>query len=266
MTNLSARGITVAYGSVRVLEELTFEASRGEWLCLIGPNGAGKSSALRAIAGLIPHSGEVRVGKVSLESMSRREIARVLAFVPQNPLLPEGMSVEQYVLLGRTPFISYLGTEGSSDVQVVTDVLVQLELDGLATRPLGSLSGGEQQRTILARALAQRAPILVLDEPTTSLDVGKQQTVLELVDSLRASDGLTVISAMHDLTLAGHFADTLLLLSGGLIAGFGRPRAVLTESAIERHYGASVRVVEDAHGVSVIPTRPRASRGIAEGA
>ncbi|MDQ3963017.1 MAG: ABC transporter ATP-binding protein [Actinomycetota bacterium] len=261
MTTVSARGLAVGYGAGPVVCDLDLEVPAGAWVCLIGPNGAGKSSALRALAGLVPSEGDVLIDGESLGAMSRRAVARSLAFVPQNPMIPIGMTVESYVTIGRSPYISYLGTESAADIAIVDEVLEQLALTGLAHRELGSLSGGELQRTILARALAQRAPVLVLDEPTTSLDVGRQQQVLELVDELRAAAQLTVISAMHDLTLAGHFADTLVLLSGGRAVASGPPRTVLTEAAIARHYGATVRVVEDPSGISVIPTRNGARAG-----
>lgn len=264
MTTVSTHRLAVSYGDGPVVSDLDLEVPAGAWVCLIGPNGAGKSSALRAIAGLVPSDGDVLIDGNPLRGLSRRAVARALAFVPQNPLIPLGMTVEAYVTMGRSPYISYLGTESAADVAVVNEVLEQLALVDLAERALGSLSGGELQRTILARALAQRASVLLLDEPTTALDVGKQQQVLELVDELRAVARLTVISAMHDLTLAGHFADTLVMLAGGRAVATGSPRVVLTADAIERHYGASVRIVEDPSGVSVIPTRngARGSHGI----
>jgi iron complex transport system ATP-binding protein len=166
------------------------------------------------------------------------------------------MTVADYVTLGRTPYIPYLGMEGSRDLEVVSAVLERLELAPLADRPLGSLSGGEGQRAVLARALAQEAPVLLLDEPTAALDVGHQQQVLELVDELRRERGLTVLSAMHDLTLAGQFAEQLVLLDDGRTVASGPARAVLTEATIRRHYGASVRILVDADGgIAVLPTR-----------
>jgi iron complex transport system ATP-binding protein len=167
------------------------------------------------------------------------------------------MTVTDYVLMGRTPYVSYFGTESPTDVEVVSEVLGRLELESLSERELGSLSGGELQRCVLARALAQQAPVLLLDEPTTGLDVGHQQQVLELVDSLRADRDLTVVTAMHDLTVAGQFADRLLLLNEGRAVASGVARSVLTEAGIRALYGAHVRVLEGPDGeVLVIPTRP----------
>jgi cobalamin transport system ATP-binding protein len=172
------------------------------------------------------------------------------------------MTVTDYVLLGRTPYIPYLGSESRRDLAIVADVLDHLDLGAFAGRALDSLSGGERQRAVLARALAQQAPVLLLDEPTTGLDVGHQQQVLELVDSLRRDLELTVVSAMHDLTLAGQFADHLVLLDGGRVAADGPARTVLTERVISQHYHASVRVLEDpAGGIVVIPVRPGGRTG-----
>ena len=254
--SLEASSVSVAYGGVPVLRELTLWAPPGGWLALIGPNGAGKTTFLRAATGLVASTGEIRVAGEPLGAMSRRRLAQVAALVPQRPELPGSMTVADYVTLGRTPYIPYLGMEGSRDLEVVSAVLERLELAPLADRPLGSLSGGEGQRAVLARALAQEAPVLLLDEPTAALDVGHQQQVLELVDELRRERGLTVLSAMHDLTLAGQFAEQLVLLDDGRTVASGPARAVLTEATIRRHYGASVRILVDADGgIAVLPTR-----------
>jgi iron complex transport system ATP-binding protein len=256
--------VAVAYDGVPVLRDLTVQVPTGGWLALIGPNGAGKTTLLRAVAGVVPYSGEVRVAACPVSATTRRRLAQLVAHVPQRPEIPASMLVTDYVLLGRTPYISYLGIEGRRDLEVSARVLERLDLGALADRPLGSLSGGEVQRAVLGRALAQEAPVLLLDEPTAALDVGHQQQVLELVDELRLERGLTVISAMHDLTLAGQFADQLLLLDGGRAIASGPARAVLTEATIRRHYGASVRILADPDGgVAVLPTRIRRAPTIA---
>jgi iron complex transport system ATP-binding protein len=253
---VEATGVSVAYDGVPALRGLSVRASAGGWLALIGPNGAGKTTLLRAVAGLVHFDGEVRILGDPVSAMSRRRLAQLVAYVPQRPQTPGSMTVTDYVLLGRTPYIPYLGTESRSDLGAVARVLERLQLGSLARRPLGSLSGGEVQRAVLGRALAQEAPVLLLDEPTAALDVGHQQQVLELIDELRHEADLTVISAKHDLTLAGQFAGQLLLLDGGREVVAGPARAVLTEATIGRHYGASVRILEDPEGgVVVLPTR-----------
>lgn len=263
MTAVELARVAVTYDGTRVLEGLTARIPDGAWVGLIGPNGAGKTTLLRAVAGLVPYAGDIRLGGAPVSSLSRRRLARLVAYLPQRPVIPESMTVSDYVLIGRTPYIPYLGTETRADRELVAGVLERLELGAFADRPLGSLSGGEVQRAVLARALAQEAPVLLLDEPTAALDVGHQQQVLELIDELRAEHDLTVVSAMHDLTLAAQFAESLLLLSRGRAVAEGLARAVLTEPAIREHYGASVRVLEDTEGgVLVIPARPgrRAAR------
>jgi iron complex transport system ATP-binding protein len=257
MTGIELRGVSVELDGRPVLDDLTLQVPGGARLGLIGPNGAGKTTLLRAIAGLVRHRGEIRVGDAAGASLSRRELARRVALVPQNPAVPAAVTVTEYVLLGRTPHIPYLGSESRRDLAVVASVLDHLDLGPFAARRLDSLSGGERQRAVLARALAQQAPVLLLDEPTTGLDVGHQQQVLELVDTLRHDLDLTVVSAMHDLTLAGQFADHLVLLDGGRVAAAGSAATVLTEEVIGRHYHASVRVLEDpAGGIVVVPARP----------
>jgi iron complex transport system ATP-binding protein len=255
VTTISLQGVSVAYNGWRAIEELDLRVGAGSWIGIIGPNGSGKTTLLRAVMSLVPFSGDVRLNDEPVVALNRRDLARLVAYVPQRPVVPDGMSVTDYVLMGRTPYIPYLGSEGSADLEVVAGALDRLELGEFADRALGTLSGGELQRALLARALVQEAPVLLLDEPTAALDVGHQQQALELVDALRRERSLTVLSAMHDLTLAAQFADELALLVGGRIVSAGSARDVLTEPAIRKHFGASVRVVDDGDGIVVIPTR-----------
>src|ERR671936_785568 len=171
--------------------------------------------------------------------------------------MPPEMTVGDYVLLGRTPHLGYLAGVGRRDLAAADLALGRLDLTRFADGRLSALSGGERQRAVLARALAQEAPLLLLDEPTASLDVGRQQQVLELVDVLRAEQGLTVLTAMHDLNLAARYAERLLFLAGGRLVAEGSAAEVLSEELIALHYGATVRVLdEDGLGVTVVPTRP----------
>jgi len=251
MTALALERVTVELGGRNVVESVSFAVERGEWVTMIGPNGAGKTSLVRAIAGLVPYRGDIRLDGKSTHRLRRREVARRVAVVPQSPLMPSGMTVQEYVLLGRTPYVSYVGNEGRSDVAAAEAASARLDLAELLDRELGTLSGGERQRVVLARALAQDAPLLLLDEPTSALDAGRQQEVLELIDSLRLDVGLTVLSSMHDLTLAGLYAPRLLLLANGRIVADGAPEEVLTAHLIGEHYGARVRVIDGA----VVPVR-----------
>ncbi len=253
---IELRGLSVELGGAQVLEDIDLEVAAGTWTSVIGPNGSGKTTLLRAVAGLIPFSGEVRLDGVATGSIARRELAMLVAYVPQDPVFPTEMLVKDYVLLGRTPYIHYLETESRHDRAVAASVLEAAGLELFINRSLGSLSGGEQQRAIVARALAQEAPVLLLDEPTTGMDIGYQQQIFELVDSLRARGGLTVLSAIHDLTLAGQFSDHLLLIDSGRSCAAGRPKEVLTEELILKHYGTRVRIVHGpGEGIAVILQR-----------
>ena len=251
---IELRDLTVRFGNVEAVRDLSLEVANDEWIMLIGPNGAGKTSVLRALCGLLPFDGAAHVDGRDVRTFGRRELARLMAFVPQNPATPSELTVAEYVLLGRTPHLGYLGVDGRRDRKAVGQALERLDLLRFAERGLGSLSGGELQRAVLARALAQQAQILLLDEPTTSLDLGRQQQALELIDSLRA-DGLTVLSTMHDLTLAGQYADRLFLLDRGTVVADGSPKEVLSAENLAAYYGASVRIVSDDAGLFVLPTR-----------
>ncbi|MPZ88291.1 MAG: ATP-binding cassette domain-containing protein [Nitriliruptorales bacterium] len=255
---ISVRGLTVDLGSARVLDGLNLVVAPGEWVTVVGPNGAGKSTMLRALAGVVPHRGEVALAGHQAGSLRRRQRSRLVSLVPQNPVVPEGIAVTDYVLLGRTPHLGPLGALGHADVAAAHAALARLDLLGLADRPVTTLSGGERQRVLLARALAQGAPILLLDEPTTALDVGHQQQVLELVDDLRGDHDLTVLSTMHDLTLAGQYADRVALLAGGRLAAEGAAAHVLTEELLARHYHARVRVLNEGGRPVVVPLRSAA--------
>jgi iron complex transport system ATP-binding protein len=254
---LALEGVSVELGGKLVLDRIDAEVACGEWIALIGPNGAGKSTLLRATVGLTPYAGRVVLDGEEIGELRRRDLARRIAFVPQAPLLPPGMLVREYVLLGRTPHIGPFGYEGEHDLDAAQRALERLDLLDLAERQLRTLSGGEQQRAVLARALAQDAPFLLLDEPTASLDLGRQQQALELVAGLRAHRDLTVICAMHDLTLAGQYADRLLLLSHGELVAEGPPAEIATEELIMEHYGAEVRVIEQDGAIAVVPVRSR---------
>jgi len=256
MTALALDGVSVRLGGAQVVDRLSCVIEHGEWIALIGPNGAGKTTALRAIAGLVDFEGRISVLEHDARALARNQLARRIALVPQVPLIPGHITVRGYVLLGRTPHLGYFGTERRADQHAVDAALEQLDLVPFAQRRLDTLSGGERQRATLARALAQDAPVLLLDEPTAALDMGRQQQVLEIVDRLRTDRGLTVVSTMHDLTLAGQYAERLLLLDGGRLVAAGNADEVLTRALITEHYGAEVEVVDSpGSGFVVVPVR-----------
>lgn len=256
MSSVGFECVNVLYGEREATFAFTELVRPGEWLCLIGPNGAGKSSILRSVAGLVRYRGNITVDGAPLEARSPRRRAALVAYVPQAPEMPEDMTGSEYVLLGRNPYVSYFATETRHDKALVADVLERLDLVELGPRRVGTLSGGERQRLVIARAIAQEAPILLLDEPTSALDIGHQQQALELVDRLRHEHGLTVISAMHDLTLAGLFADRLALLHQGHVVATGTAEHVLRAETLSEFYGVSVTVLHEPDGtVVVVPRR-----------
>lgn len=256
MTSLAFVDVSVKYGSSVAVQGFTDTVRPGEWLCLIGPNGAGKSSLLRSAAGLVKHEGGILVDGSPLHLRTSRRRAALVAHVPQSPAMPDDMTATEYVLLGRNPYVGYFGNESKHDRMMVARVIERLDLEEFATRRLGTLSGGERQRLVIARALAQEAPIMLLDEPTSALDIGHQQQALELVDSLRREHGFTVVSAMHDLTLAGLYSDRLALLHQGYCVATGPAEQVLKAETLSEFYGVSVTVLHEPDGtVVVVPRR-----------
>lgn len=239
--------VTKAWDETRVLDQVTVTVNRGEWLGVIGPNGAGKSTLLQVIASLTSYDGRVALAD------QRQPAPTDIALVPQNPVLPPGMTVGEYVLLGRTAHLGWLMRESAADRAEVAAVLERLDLVRFASRFVESLSGGEAQRVLVARALAQQAPIILLDEPTSALDIGHQTIVLELLDGLRKADGITVIAAMHDLTSAARYADRLLVLHEGRAIADGAPRDVLTEDVLASVYATPLRVRQIDNEIVVLP-------------
>jgi iron complex transport system ATP-binding protein len=253
---LAFERVTIRYDDLVAVDGVSFTVAPGEWVALIGPNGAGKSSLLRAVTGQVRYGGEVFESGVATRSLSWRDRARRTALVPQQPELPAAMPVLDYVLLGRTPHIGYLGRESAHDLLVCQSLLERLHLSRFADRPISTLSGGETQRAVLARALAQQAPVLLLDEPTSALDIGRRVEALELVDALRRERALTVLSVLHDLTLAAQFADRLVLLVDGTVRASGTPAEVLDPGVLAASYGARVRVLTGDDGrLVVVPQR-----------
>jgi cobalamin transport system ATP-binding protein len=255
MSAIRLRGVTVQLGGRAVVDRVDADVADGEWVALIGPNGAGKTTLLRALARLVPFAGEIELDGRPLAEHGRGELARLVAVVPQEPSTPPWMTVAEYVLLGRTPHLGPLAKEGVRDREAAARALARLDLLAFMERRLGTLSGGEKQRVVVARALAQEAAIVLLDEPTAALDIGHQQQALDLLDGLRAESGLTLVAAMHDLTLAAQYADRMLLLDGGRVVADGAPTEVLTAPVIARHYGAAIDVVPVGDRIAIVPRR-----------
>jgi iron complex transport system ATP-binding protein len=252
VTALTLRGVSARYGTRVVVGGVSVSVEPGGWLGIIGPNGAGKSSLLKAIVGVVRHDGSILLDGVPASSLSHRDRAKAIAYAPQTPQLPDRLTVTDYVLLGRTPHLPALARERRSDLAVVAQVLTRLDLDALAGRALQTLSGGERQRAVLARVLAQQAGLLLLDEPTTGLDIGHAQALLDLIDRLRHEEGATVVSTLHDLTLSAQYASQLLLVDRGKVVASGTPSEVLTRETIERHYEARVEVLHTTENEPVV--------------
>lgn len=241
---LEIQSLQVAYGERLVLEDIDLAIHKGELVALIGPNGAGKTTLLRAISGGVqPRRGKIEVAGRDLEQLGVAQRAAYLAVVPQAQDLPQGFSVWQTVMLGRTPYLGWLGKPSPVDCQRVDWAMQRTHLMDLRDRSIGELSGGEQQRVLLARALAQDTPILLLDEPTSNLDLHHQSLLLNLVKSLANEQGLAVLMALHDLNLAAIYADRLALLVEGRLRLVGKPEDVLTPETLAEAYQVPVRVI-----------------------
>ncbi|HZY40476.1 MAG TPA: heme ABC transporter ATP-binding protein [Anaerolineae bacterium] len=242
---LSIQSITIRYNSRTILHDLTLGVQAGEVVALIGPNGVGKSTLIKAISGSVPiASGRALIDDRDLSQLPIEQRARLIAVVPQAVRLPESFTVLDTVLMGRTPYIGWLGRESDADRTVAADVMERTCITELAARRIGELSGGEQQRVLIARALAQAAKTLLLDEPTAHLDLKHQAGILSLVRDLARNEGFAILIALHDLNLASQYADRVALLSNGSLAALGTPEEVLTTELLSPVYGLRISVYE----------------------
>ncbi|MEJ5200971.1 MAG: ABC transporter ATP-binding protein [Anaerolineales bacterium] len=241
---LKIRSLSVQYGERPVLREVSLDLKRGEVLALIGPNGSGKSTLVRAVSGVIPVAhGYIRVDGQDVTHLSPMQRARKIAVVPQAISLPPAFTVWQTVLMGRTPYLNFLGQLSQRDKEIVNQALTRVQALHLAQRQVGDLSGGEAQRILLARALAQSTPILLMDEPTAHLDLKYQVSMLHMIRELAHHDGLAILLVLHDLNLAAEYADRLALLAEGQITAIGSAGEVLVADLISPTYGLPVQVV-----------------------
>jgi len=242
---LTIDGVSVSFGRQRVLEGVDLELRPGELLGLVGRNGAGKSTLVRAVTRIVKiGAGSVLVFGERVDRLSTVALARRIAVMPQSAELPHGYSGLEIVLMGRTPHIALLGSEGERDFAVARRAMEQTDTWQLSSRRIDQISEGERQRLLLARALAQETPVLLLDEPTTHLDIGHQAALLDLLAGLRRDRGLSVLAVVHDLTLAAHYCDRLALLEGGRVAVEGNAADVLTVERLSGMYGGNISVIE----------------------
>jgi iron complex transport system ATP-binding protein len=245
---LRIRSISVSYGEIEILHELSLDVNTGEVVSLIGPNGAGKTTMMRAISGVIPvKSGSVHVDDEDLSVTPIAERARLLAVVPQARKLPPEYTVQQSVLMGRTPYLGWLGNPSPGDIEKVQWAIDRTRLSELANRRVDELSGGEQQLVLVARALAQDAPVMLLDEPTAHLDLRHQATILDLVHSLARERGLAVLMSLHDLNLVSIFSDRIALLDDGNILAVGQPKEVINQQYLSKVYQVPLDIIPHPH-------------------
>ena len=266
LQKLATRDLVYQVDAARLLDDVDLEADSGEFIGLIGPNGAGKTTFLRAVSGLVrSQEGTVHLDGHDLRGMSARDIARIQAHVPQIAPLTFGFTSLEVVLMGRYPHLGRLEVEGADDRRIASEVMGLTETEAFADRQLNTLSGGERQRVFVARALAQQPQVLLLDEPTSNLDIQHQLKVLDIVQGLVAS-GITAVAAIHDLTLAARYCQRLVLMSEGRVLAQGSPEEVLTSANIEEAFHVRAVIIQDPFTgkPTVSPldqTPPRAEQG-----
>jgi iron complex transport system ATP-binding protein len=245
MSIIQAHQLDIGYGATRIVQGLTFSPPVGKVTALIGPNGCGKSTLLKTFARILtPQAGQLSLDGVDYASLSARELAKKVAFLPQVLPIPEGVSVRQLVAYGRSPHNSLWGRLSGSDQAHVRQALQRMELDNLADRALADLSGGQRQRAWLAMVLAQDASIVLLDEPTTYLDISHQVELLDLMREL-ASEGKTLVTVLHDLNQACRYADHLAVMHAGVLVASGAPAAVIDAALVQQVFDVQVQVMRE---------------------
>lgn len=252
MQKLSLKNVTLGYGETIVLSGIDIEILSGEVIGIVGPNGCGKSTLIKGITRVIPlKGGDILLNEKSIKGISQNDIARTVAVVPQSAVLPEAFTAFEIVLMGRTPHMKFLEYEGQKDVDIAVKAMKMTDTIHLAQRRAGELSGGEKQRLTIARALAQQPGIILLDEPTSHLDINYQIETLELISELCKKEGWAVLAALHDLNLAAQYCDRIIMLNKGRIFNEGTPCEVVTAVNVKRVYGADVCI--SSHPVNRLP-------------
>jgi iron complex transport system ATP-binding protein len=252
MSTIRLEQVSLGYGSRIILENASLEALPGVILGIIGPNGSGKSTLIRGMTRLLnPISGQIFIDGYTINNVKHSELAKLIAVVPQNAVLPELFTAVEVVLMGRTPHLGLFRYESNNDFTIVHKAMEATNTAHLAERRIGELSGGEKQRLIIARALAQEPKIVLLDEPTAHLDINYQIETMELIRHLCRKQNLVVVIALHDLNLAVQYCDRLLILNRGKVYSQGIPEDVVTAPIIKEVYGADVYVYP--HPVNNLP-------------
>ncbi|MCP4352332.1 MAG: heme ABC transporter ATP-binding protein [Desulfobacterales bacterium] len=243
MTALKIEDLSYSYGKDNVLKDISFSVQKGEFFIIIGPNGSGKTTLLKTINSIIrPMKGRIEIYGHSYRTYTRKAVAQVIAFVPQEVPADFPFTVREVVLMGRTPHLGVLGLESEKDKEIAEEAMSFTHVSHIFHRKLSQLSGGERQRVFIARAVCQEPRIILLDEPTASLDLAHQVRVMDLMEKLKNEKNITVIMISHDVNLAAMYGDRLLLLRQGQIMSMGRPENVLTFETLEKAYGCVLMV------------------------
>jgi len=253
LVNITIKDLTFSYNSHKILDDLNIVVGDAEVLSLVGPNGSGKTTLIKCIDRILKPWGSILLDGKEIEEMSRQEVARIIGYVPQSSSAPLATSVFDTVLMGRRPHIRWQVSD--SDLDKVAQVLELLHLDDLGLRDFSSLSGGQKQKVLIARALAQEPAILLLDEPTSNLDMKHQLEVMEIISHLVKEKKISVVMAIHDLNLASRFSDKLVMLKNGQVYAAGEPKHLLTEANISNVYGIKAMVMNAVGRPYIVPLR-----------
>ncbi len=253
---IKMKDVSYNYGHEDVIKKIDLDFMPGQLVSLVGPNGAGKTTLLKLISGVLePTSGQIHIFDQLSKNLSHKERALLISLVPQNPNLPEEMGISDFIMLGRNPHLKLLQWESSADFKIAQESINLTEIDHLIQRKLGEVSGGERQRIMLALAMTQRSPIMLLDEPTSNLDISHQTKVMSLIKKIhvqKSNNGITIL-AIHDLNIAAQISDRVILFSEGVVAVDGTAKEVLTKNNIEAIYGSEVSIIpHPEHGSPLI--------------
>jgi len=253
LVKISIQGLTFSYNSHKILDDLDVAVADSEVLSLVGPNGSGKTTLIKCIDRILKPKGSILLDGKEIESMSRQDVAKLIGYVPQSSSTPLATTVFDTVLMGRRPHISWRVSD--SDLGKVADVLERLHLEDLAMRDFAQLSGGQKQKVLIARALAQEPAVLLLDEPTSNLDMKHQLEVMETISSLVKEKRISAVMAIHDLNLAARFSDKLVMLKNGQVWAAGEPKSLLNEANICKVYGIEAVVMNALGRPYIVPLR-----------
>ncbi|MFQ5483712.1 MAG: ABC transporter ATP-binding protein [Desulfobacterales bacterium] len=257
---IAVKNLIHNYGDTTILQNISFSIQKGEFFIIIGPNGSGKTTLMKTMSGLLKiQKGYLEIMGRPINTYSRKELGRTIAFVPQTSQADFPFTAREVVLMGRSPYLGMLGLEQKEDHESANQAMAFTEVESLADRKLDRLSGGERQRVFIARAICQEPQIILLDEPTASLDLAHQVKIMDLMEKLKEKKEITVVMVSHDVNLAAMYGDHLLLLNQGKIVKLGKPDNVLTYQTLEKTYGCTLLVDESHMGkfprISMVPRK-----------